>query len=242
MAQPIPRLEGIKRIPLFPLPIALFPTAMLPLHIFEERYKAMLRDCMFGEKIFGVTFTNGREGFPPPVGRVGCAAFVLATVPLEEGRMNILTTGISRFRVLEYFEEKSYLEGEVEYFEDEPGFEDLTELAGEVADFFTRTIKSIRVVNRDEGKGDEEDNFPDELPDDPQALSFIVASSLQLSDEMKIQFLEMTSTKTRLEKLRGMLRGVVERYEMRAVVKEKAKTNGHGSHKVLDQLLEKDED
>ncbi len=242
MAQPIPRLEGVKRIPLFPLPIALFPNAMLPLHIFEERYKAMLRDCMMGEKIFGVTFTTGREGFPPPVGRVGCVAFVLATVPLDEGRMNILTTGVRRFKVLEYFEEQLYLEGEVEFFDDDPSPEDLTGLAEQVTDLFNRTVKSIRLFNRDDMNREEEDNFPDELPDDPQALSFVVAASLQLSDEQKIQFLEMTSTKRRLEKLKKMLTGVVERYEVRAVIKEKAKTNGHGPHKVLENLPPEDKE
>lgn len=62
-----------------------------------------------------MTFVRGREGFPPPVGRVGCAAFILATVPLEEGRMNILTTGLARYHALEYFQDEPYLEGLVTF-------------------------------------------------------------------------------------------------------------------------------
>jgi ATP-dependent Lon protease len=231
MAQQLPHLEGVKTIPIFPLPVALFPGAILPLHIFEERYKEMIRDCMDGEKIFGVTFAGGRDGWPPPADRVGCAAFILAVVPLEEGRMNILTTGLARYRVKTYFEDKPYLEGKVEFFEDDPTFDDLSELCAEVTTLYKRTVKSIRTISKND-----EDTFNDELPDEPEALSFSVASSLQLSDDQKIRMLELRSTEERLQALKALLQGVVEKYEVRALVHEKAKTNGHGSHKILERL------
>ncbi|MFQ3580290.1 MAG: LON peptidase substrate-binding domain-containing protein [Chloracidobacterium sp.] len=230
MNQPLPTLEGTKRIPIFPLPVALFPGTMLPLHIFEERYKAMVRDCLAGEKIFGVTFVMGREGFPPPVGRVGCAAFIIATVPLEEGRMNILTTGLSRYHALEYFQDEPYLEGLVTFFDDQPITENLTEVAEAVRATFQRTIKAIRAMSR------EEDTFPDDLPEDPKALSFLVASLLQMSDEQKMTLLELTDTGERLDRLRRLLIPAVEKYELRAAVNELAKTNGHGPHGRLGRL------
>jgi Lon protease-like protein len=194
---------------------------MLPLHIFEERYKAMVRDCLAGEKIFGVTFIRGREGFPPPVGRVGCAAFILVMVPLEEGRMNILTTGLTRYHALEYFEEKPYLEAMVTFFDDQPVYEDLTEVTESVRATFKRAVKAIRAMSR------EEDNFPDELPEDPRALSFLVASLLQMSEEQKMALMELTDTKERLERLRRLLLPAAEKYELRATISEVAKKNGH---------------
>jgi Lon protease-like protein len=221
MNQPLPILEGTKRIPIFPLPVALFPGMMLPLHIFEERYKAMVRDCLAGEKIFGVTFIRGREGFPPPVGRVGCAAFILVMVPLEEGRMNILTTGLTRYHALEYFEEKPYLEAMVTFFDDQPVYEDLTEVTESVRATFKRAVKAIRAMSQ------EEDNFPDELPEDPRALSFLVASLLQMSEEQKMALMELTDTKERLERLRRLLLPAAEKYELRATISEVAKKNGH---------------
>lgn len=226
----LPILEGTKRIPIFPLPVALFPGMMLPLHIFEERYKAMVRDCLAGEKIFGVTFVMGREGFPPPVGRVGCAAFILAMVPLEEGRMNILTTGLARYHALEYFQDEPYLEGLVTFFDDQPVREDLAEVAEAVRATFKRTVKAIRAMSR------EEDNFPDELPEDPRALSFLVASLLQMSEEQKMALMELTDTRERLERLRRLLLPAAEKYELRAAINELAKTNGHISQGALGGL------
>lgn len=230
MNQSLPILEGTKRLPIFPLPVALFPGTMLPLHIFEERYKAMVRDCLAGEKIFGVTFVMGREGFPPPVGRVGCAAFIVATVPLEEGRMNILTTGLMRYHALEYFQDEPYLEGLVTFFDDQPVREDLTEVADAVRGMFRRAVKAIRAMSR------EDDNFPDELPDDPQALSFLVASLLQMSDEQKMALMELTDTGERLERLRRLLVPAVQKYELRAAVNDLAKTNGHGPRGAFERF------
>lgn len=228
-SQLIPQLEGTRIIPLFPLPVVLYPGAMLPLHIFEERYKAMMQDCLEGDKIFGVTYTDGREGWPPPLDRLGCAAFTLATVPLAEGRMNILTTGVSRYRVLNYIQEKAYLEGEVEFLQDDPTGDDLTDLTDSLESIFKRVVQATRTINNSEAEDDD-------LPDSPEALSFSIAATLQLPDSQKLELLEMTNTRRRLERLKSLLQSVVGKYEMRAYVHEKAKTNGHGPHKTLDRF------
>jgi Lon protease-like protein len=104
------------RIPLFPLEVVLFPGTPLPLHIFEPRYKLMVRRCLENHEVFGVILTRS-EGIAP----VGCAAEIVQIVKkYEDGRMDILTVGQSAYRVSEVFDEQPYLEGGVEYLEDEP--------------------------------------------------------------------------------------------------------------------------
>ncbi|MBX7221661.1 MAG: LON peptidase substrate-binding domain-containing protein [Blastocatellia bacterium] len=225
--QQIPHLEGIRRLKLFPLPVVLFPGAMLPLHIFEERYKQMIRDAMESDKVFGVTYTDQADNWPPPVGRVGCAAFILATVPLTEGRMNLLTTGLRRYRALSYSEEQPYLEGEVEFFQDEPVQEDLDSLIQEVKETFRRVVRATRIINQNEGDAE------DDLSDEPEDLSFAIASSLQLEDRQKLELVELSNSKTRLQRLETILSSVVKKYEIRAMIHEKAKTNGHGPRKIV---------
>ncbi len=144
--------------------------------------------------------------------------------------MNILTTGLMRYHALEYFQDEPYLEGLVTFFDDQPAREDLTKVADAVRATFRRTIKAIRAMSR------EDDNFPDELPDDPRALSFLVASLLQMSDEQKMALLELTDTGERLDRLRRLLIPAVEKYELRAAVNELAKTNGHGPRGALERL------
>ena len=91
------------QIPLFPLPnVVLFPQIMLPLHIFEERYKLMINRCVDSEEVFGIVrLEPGSPESPETIGRVGVAARVVQVERLEGGRMNILCAGESRFRVVE---------------------------------------------------------------------------------------------------------------------------------------------
>ncbi len=104
-------------IPLFPLEVVLFPGTPLPLHIFEPRYKLMVKRCLEKRTVFGVILTRS-EGIAP----VGCTAEIAQVVKkYEDGRLDILTVGQNVYRVLEVFNDQPYLEGAVEYLEDEPG-------------------------------------------------------------------------------------------------------------------------
>jgi hypothetical protein len=88
------------RIPVFPLAGALlFPRAQLPLHIFEPRYRAMVRDSLAGERLIGMIQPRG-PGEPPPLFDVGCLGRIGAAEALEDGRFNIVLDGLGRFRVL----------------------------------------------------------------------------------------------------------------------------------------------
>src|SRR5258708_7522720 len=119
-ADPSPEIYSL---PLFPLKLVLFPQLMLQLHIFEDRYKAMITTCIERNQPFGVVLIREAEemGAPAVPHEVGCVARILAVKHLEEGRMNLLIAGEKRFRILEYGEaDLPYLIGTVETLEDAP--------------------------------------------------------------------------------------------------------------------------
>src|SRR5688572_4421021 len=102
-------------IPLFPLGLVLFPGMILPLHIFEERYKIMISDCLEEKKNFGIVYYTG-DNF----NMIGCTAKVIKIIKkYEDGRMDIMTEGSQRFHIVEMYEEKPYIEAKVTYFDDE---------------------------------------------------------------------------------------------------------------------------
>ena len=102
MTSPLP-----ETIPLFPLPgVALFPELPLPLHIFEQRYRAMLRDSLAGSRFIGIVQVRpGREGDPSPIFSIGCAGRIEGVAELEDGRSNIVLRGVSRFVIDEELSE-----------------------------------------------------------------------------------------------------------------------------------------
>ena len=102
---------------LFPLNTVLFPGMPLQLHIFEPRYQTMIRHCLDHQQPFGVVLIHqGLEAYGPlakPV-QMGCAARIINTTPLEDGRMNLTAVGDERFRILKLNYDLPYLVGEVE--------------------------------------------------------------------------------------------------------------------------------
>jgi Lon protease-like protein len=234
MNESFERLRGVSELPLFPLPLVLFPGVPLPLHIFEERYRRMLADVRAGNNLFGLSYfdLNTATNTRPPVGHVGCAAEVVEAQLLPDGRSNILTVGLVRYRVSEYVETgEPYLVGRVEFFTDEREDEEL--LAGgarAVAKLFTRIARAVRVLNDDRA------SLP-ELPDaEPERLSFLVAAAMELDAEAKQSLLELRSGLERLERISNLLSQVVDNYEVRARTHKLAKGNGHGGkHPNLDE-------
>ena len=103
-----------ERIPLFPLNVVLFPGEQLPLHIFEPRYRRMVRNCLEAKSPFGMLLA-----LPNGVVRVGCTAEIVDIVKkYEDGRMDILTVGREPFRILELFSDDPLLHGQIDYLED----------------------------------------------------------------------------------------------------------------------------
>src|ERR1700739_1337463 len=102
------------RIALFPLNIVLFPGEPLPLHIFEPRYRRMVRECLDGKSAFGMVLA-----LPDGFVRVGCSAEILeVTKRYDDGRMDILAVGRHRFRIVELSTDDALLEGNIDYLID----------------------------------------------------------------------------------------------------------------------------
>jgi Lon protease-like protein len=103
------------RIPLFPLPLVLFPHAIVPLHIFEPRYKQMIRECVDSESRFGIILAGERG-----TAKIGCTAEITEiTRQFDDGRMDIQVEGRSPFEIESVVEEKPYYEANVRMLDDE---------------------------------------------------------------------------------------------------------------------------
>jgi ATP-dependent Lon protease len=228
MSDALDKVRGVRELPLFPLPLVLFPGVPLPLHIFEPRYQQLLSDVRAHDSLFGLSYFDATEADAPAIGHVGCVAEVTEVQLLPEGRSNILTIGLIRYRLESYVEhEEPYLVGRVHFFEDEG--EDshfLEQRADEVSKLFMRIARAVRIIN------DERASLPELPPTEPERLSFLVAAAMELDTEVKLELLELTYTSERLKRLRDLLTRAVSNYEERARIHAIAKGNGHGGKKI----------
>lgn len=230
MTRPIDKVSGIKHLPIFPLPLVMLPNELLPLHIFEEKYRKMLRDVEKEQKVFGVTLFEPQETFVdrPAVGTVGCVAEIRESETLPDGRSNILTLGLVRYRIIEYVDAgEPYLIGDVEYFDDEK--EDAAELeplADEVFVLFERMAKAAFKMGGNRGQ------LPEIQRTDPESLSFLITAAFNFENEKKYSLLEMTSTSKRLNDLKAILDQAVVRMEESADIQAVSRTNGHSKKKL----------
>lgn len=174
-------------MPIFPLKnVVLFPGMVLPLHIFEMRYREMIGRCIDEHLPFGVTLiAEGQEvGGGAEPHRIGTAARIVRVEKLDDGRMNITAVGTQRFRILELRDDHSYLTAVVSHY---PVVNGATQLAVElsqrvrpqVLDYVALLSKAANV-----------NLMLDRLPEDPLTLAFMVAISLQVSPGDKQQLLE----------------------------------------------------
>jgi Lon protease-like protein len=230
MSEALDKVRAVRELPLFPLPVVLFPGMPMPLHIFEPRYRQMLTDISAHNNLFGLSYfdASSSEKDIPPAGHIGCVAEITETQGLPDGRSNILAVGIIRYQVEDYIDRNDpYLVVRVKFFEDEEeDSQKLNASAREVAVMFMRVANSIRVIN------DERGNLPDISDTEPQRLSFLVAAALEIEAETKQELLELRSTSERLTRLRDFLARVVKGYEERARLHSIAKGNGHGGKDV----------
>jgi len=224
------KVLGIRQLPLFPLPLVLLPNEVLPLHIFEPRYRQMLVDIELRRNLFGLSFVDVESGASerPEIGSVGCVAEVREKTLLPDGRSNILTSGVIRYRLLDHIEDGSpYFTGAVEFFEDRPEDEAVVRpVADEVFDLFERIAKAAFKLSGNRG------SFPEIPRTEPEPLSFLVTAAFNLDNDIKYRLLEMTSTSERLTKLRDILLQAVDKMESNAETVKAAQSNGHANKKL----------
>jgi Lon protease-like protein len=188
-------------IPIFPLGLVLLPEMFLPLHIFEERYKSMMKVCMEQRMEFGIVYFIGKQ-----FETKGCTARIVEILKrYDDGRLDIMTQGENRFAIKELFDEKPYLQAKVEFFDDQPEEDTSAENLQKLA---RQGIQLLRQINTMTDQY-ENNQFTGRL--DIKSVSFSIAASDGFSFEEKQQFLGMTSTLRRLRKAVKALEKIVER-------------------------------
>ena len=195
----------LAELSLFPLNnVVLFPSMPLPLHIFEERYKAMIGDCVQREEPFGVLLIReGNEvGEPASPHSVGTTARIAQVQRLEEGRMNILTRGERRFELLETVQTVPHLVGLVRYIEDEEGIVSTSTVAGVREQY----VQLQRYLTAMAGGWDREVSVPDEPIELARSSSAALAVSLPLPPDVRQDLLETRTAGEQLEKLHTLMR------------------------------------
>jgi Lon protease-like protein len=185
------------RLPLFPLNTVLFPHMPAGLHIFEERYREMIRDCQDQGTSFGIVAIReglevGRSAFPFSVGTL---AQIHELEALDDGGFKLVVAGASRFRVESLSLNRSYLVGSIQYLQDTRGDEStIPDLVRRATVAFRAYTAGLR--NLEDEAGD--DAEPAELPDDPELLSYLIAASLNVEVNRRQELLEEDSVSGRL--------------------------------------------
>ncbi|HUQ49474.1 MAG TPA: LON peptidase substrate-binding domain-containing protein [Terriglobales bacterium] len=196
-------------LPLFPLDLVLFPETPLPLHIFESRYKEMIGECLRDKTEFGMVRSNG-----PRLAEVGCTAQIielLRTYP--DGRMDVLTMGRRRFSVTAVNDDRSFLRGQVDFFEDEAAPNASEELRQSALSLHS---EMTTLISADALRLDEESNF----------LSFQMAAHLPVDLDFKQTLLQMRSERERLQVLLDYYTRIIPK--LQAMMFGKKKSGGNG--------------
>ena len=200
------------RIPLFPLNVVLFPGEELPLHIFEPRYRRMVRECLDGRSPFGLLLAMD-DG----VTHVGCTAEILEVVKrYPDGRMDIITVGRDPFRIVELFTEDPLLEGQVDYLEDRDAPVEQICQRKLIEEYETCHTLLFNTLPRD----------LEEAP--AEVLSYAIAATLPLDLLCKQQILELRTESERQERLLRYLCDWAPHLLKEKAMRQSASSDGHG--------------
>jgi Lon protease-like protein len=202
-------VRTVERFPLFPLGLVLLPRERVPLHIFEDRYRTMVRDCMEGDGEFGIIWLSD-DGLKD----VGCSARIAEVLErFDDGRLNILVEGTDPFRLLRRIEDLPYPAGDIELLDDEDGQASADQLGGAR----TRYADLVEQVT-DSRPGD----------DDLAGLdAFGMAATLDVAHGAKQTLLEMRSESARLHQLEGLFAEALQRIRLAERAAERASGNGN---------------
>jgi len=199
--------DTLESFPLFPLGLVLLPQERIPLHIFEDRYRTMIGECLEAEREFGIIWLSD-EGLK----EIGCSARIDRVLErFDDGRLNILVEGTKPFRLLRRIEELPYPAGDVELLDD-------------VADADRAATDAAR------GRyGDLVERVTDERPD-PESLddldAYAMAATLDVAPDAKQSLLEERSERDRLERLEALFASALERIQLVEAAAERSRGNG----------------
>ena len=206
---------SVRELPLFPLPeVVLFPNEVLPLHIFEARYRMMLKSVLETDSLFGVVKWDPNT---KSMANVGCCAHIIKHQTADDGRSNIITIGQQRFQVLEIVRSTPFYTAIVSWIDDEisQNLQDLDNLRDSV-------IQALHdVVNLTSKLTNSQKMLPDKLPNNPMELSFWIGAHLggPVSDEQQ-RLLEERDTYIRLQREFEMLDHTRKQLAARTALKE----------------------
>ncbi|HKP21305.1 MAG TPA: LON peptidase substrate-binding domain-containing protein [Thermoleophilaceae bacterium] len=200
--------QEIERFPLFPLGLVLLPGEIVPLHIFEERYKQMIGECLDEGREFGILWLAEDE-----LKEVGCAARITRVLErFDDGRLNILAEGTTPFRMERRIGDMAYPAGDVVLLDDEPDSDD------EALDRARTTYADLV------------EEVTDSRPE-PETLSDLgaygMAATVDINPAAKQALLELRSEPARLEQIEGLFAEALRRIRTAAKVAEQASGNGH---------------
>jgi ATP-dependent Lon protease len=199
------------RLPLFPLNVVLLPGADMPLHIFEPRYRQMVRDCLEAKSPFGMLLAlpNGMAG-------TGCTAEILeVTSRYHDGRCDILTVGREPFRIVELFPEEPLMRGDVDFLEDRP-LPVNPRISRELIELYETCHTLIF------------DDYPrDPAESGEDKISYRIASRLPMDLLWKQRVLELRSEAERQERLVAYLREWAPHLQKEDTLRAQTTGNGH---------------
>lgn len=201
----------MKKIPIFPLQLVLYPGEKLPLHIFEPRYKEMLTWCLDTGKSFGiVSFLKNQ------ISRIGCVAKIeKVEKKYDDGRADIICTGTDRFRITKFDSAKSFLQGDIEAFTDMRDDDDEKKLKMEQLVPLFREL--MQMASQETLTG------AIEVPDQSYGFAHLVGFDLP----QKQKLLEMRSEQERLQYIHRHIRKVLPQIKAFEEVRRKIRSNGH---------------
>jgi Lon protease-like protein len=204
--------DVLERFPLFPLGLVLLPQELVPLHIFEERYKQMIAHCLENETEFGIVWLSD-DGLRD----IGCSAQIERVIEtFEDGRMNILVSGDKPFRLLRRIEDMPFPAGDVELLEDfDPNGD--PELAEQARARYAELVE----------KATEEKPDLDELT---QLDAYGMAATVEHPPEAKQALLELRAENDRLRMVDEMFRTAIKRVAYAEEAAERAQANGSVPH------------
>jgi Lon protease-like protein len=198
----------VRDFPLFPLPLVALPTESVPLHVFENRYRQMIEECLLTEREFGIVWRSEEE-----LKQVGCACEIEEVLErMEDGRLNILARGTRPFRLVERQDDLDYPAGVIELLEDDEEPPD-AEAAQAAHELYAELVDQAT----DQQLEDDELQVMD---------AYRMAGTVEFDPSAKQELIELRSENARLRLLALLLRAALERLELVDRAQARARSNG----------------